>query len=293
MYRSLLFVPGDSDKKIAKSETVPADLIIFDLEDAVAAEARPEARRRVKEYLSGRRERTAALYVRINPLDTEDATKDLGVVMEGAPDGIVLPKAHAPHDIQTLEKLLDDAEAKHALPGGSTRILPVATETPAALFTLGEYRHAASRLAGLTWGAEDLGAAVGAMSKAGETSEWSNPFELARALCLFAASAAGAPAIDTLYADFRDREGLAASAARARRDGFTGKLAIHPGQAETINAAFTPGAAEIDEARAIIDLFAANPGAGALSYEGRMVDMPHLVQARKIIALAERSGGVR
>ena len=289
MHRSLLFVPGDSDKKITKSESVPADLIIFDLEDAVAAAARPEARLRVRDYLRRRQERTAALYVRINPLDSDDARKDLDAVMAGAPDGIVLPKAQAPDDIRTLETLLDDAEMQHGIKNGATRILPVATEIPAALFTLGEYRHVANRLTGLTWGAEDLGASIGAMSKHGDAKEWSNPFELARSLCLFAASAAGVQAIDTLYANFKDLAGLAASAARARRDGFTGKLAIHPGQVETINSAFTPSAGEIDEARAIIDLFAANPGAGALSYKGAMVDMPHLVQARKIIALSEKT----
>lgn len=289
MYRSLLFVPGDSDKKIAKSESIPADLIIFDLEDAVAAAARPEARIRVKNYLDARQDRSAALYVRINPLDTDDARKDLAVVMEGAPDGIVLPKAQAPDDIRTLEKLLDAAETKHGLEKSSTRILPVATEIPTALFTLGEYQHVADRLLGLTWGAEDLGASIGAMSKHGEASEWSDPFALARSLCLFAASAAGVQAIDTLYANFRDQEGLAASAARARRDGYTGKLAIHPDQVEIINAAFTPSTEEIDEAHAIVDLFAANPDAGALSYNGRMVDMPHLVQAKKIISLAEKA----
>lgn len=287
MHRSLLFVPGDSDKKIAKSESVPADLIIFDLEDAVAATARPDARLRVRDHLQRTKERSAALYVRINPLDTDDARKDLDVVMEGAPDGIVLPKAHAPDDIVTLEKLLDAAEARHRLAKCATRILPVATETPASLFTLGEYRHVAERLSGLTWGAEDLGASIGAMSKHGDSSEWSDPFALARSLCLFAASAAGVQAIDTLYSNFKDNDGLAASAARARRDGFTGKLAIHPGQVETINIAFTPSTDEIDEARAIVDLFAANPGAGALAYKGAMVDMPHLVQAKKIIALAE------
>lgn len=290
MYRSLLFVPGDSDKKIAKSETVPADLIIFDLEDAVTAKARPEARLRVKEYLAGARERRAALYIRINPLNTDDAEKDLTIVMDGAPDGVVLPKAQAPDDIQRLETLLDDAEKKRGLAAGSTRILPVATETAAALFSLGEYRHVATRLAGITWGAEDLGAAIGAMGKSGDGTEWSQPFELARSLCLFAAAAAGVPAIDTLFADFRNQEGLAASAARARRDGYTGKLAIHPAQVETINAAFTPSAEEVEEAQAIIALFAENPDAGALSYKGRMVDMPHLVQAKKIIAIAQRSG---
>lgn len=289
MHRSLLFVPGDSDKKIAKSESVPADLIIFDLEDAVAAPARPDARLRIRDFLGAKRKRSASLFVRINPLDTDDAAQDLAIVMAGAPDGIVLPKAHAPSDIQTLETLLDDAEKAAGLAPGVTRILPVATETPAALFSLGEYPHVASRLAGLTWGAEDLSAAIGAVNKHGDTSEWSHPFELARSLCLFAASAAGAPAIDTLYADFRNMDGLAASATRARRDGFTGKLAIHPAQVETINAAFTPSTEEIEEANAIVELFVANPDAGALSYEGRMVDMPHLVQAKKIIALAKKA----
>lgn len=289
MYRSLLFVPGDSDKKIAKSENIPADLIIFDLEDAVAAEARPDARLRVQKYLkSTKGARKSALFVRINPLSTEDAKPDLAAVIAGAPDGIVLPKAHAPHDVEELGGLLEAAEREYGLEKGVTKILPVATETPQALFSLGEYTNVADRLAGLTWGAEDLGAAIGAMSKRGDTSEWSDPFSLARSLCLFAASAAGVPAIDTLFADFRDSEGLRSSADRARRDGFTGKLAIHPAQVETINAAFTPAESEIAEANEIVELFAANPGAGALSHKGRMVDMPHLVQARKILALAEK-----
>lgn len=288
MFRSLLFAPGDSDKKIAKTESIPADLVIFDLEDAVAAEARPEARLRVREYLSGRKDRTSALYVRINPIDTEDAPQDLAAVMAGKPDGVVLPKAHAPHDIRKLEGLLAAAESEYGLAKGATKILPVATETPAALFSLGEYVHVADRLTGLTWGAEDLGAAVGAMSKHGDHGEWSEPFAVARALCLFAAAAAEVPAIDTLYADFRDMEGLSASAAKGRRDGFTGKLAIHPAQVEVINDAFTPSGEEIEDAQAIVALFEANPGAGALSYKGRMVDMPHLVQAKKILALAAK-----
>ncbi|MEO1253084.1 MAG: CoA ester lyase [Pseudomonadota bacterium] len=291
MYRSLLFIPADSDKKIAKAESIPADLIILDLEDAVAAEARPEAREKALRYLkSPRRDGGSARFIRVNPADSDDFEKDLEAVMAGAPDGIVLPKAHAPDDILVLGARLSKYENALRLEARSTRILPVATETPKALFSLGEYAKVNERLAGLTWGAEDLGAAVGALSKKGEAGEWSDPFALARSLCLFAASSAGVPAIDTLYADFRDDEGLAASARRARRDGFTGKLAIHPAQVETINAAFTPEPEEIAEAQAIIDLFAANPRAGALSYKGRMVDWPHLVQARKIVALAERAG---
>lgn len=291
MYRSHLFAPGDSDRKIAKAQTTNADLVIIDLEDAVAESARPEARQRVLAHLqSDRSAMTAAQFVRINPMDSDDAELDLEIVMAGKPDGIVLPKALAPRDIKDLSLRLDGLERDHGIDVGATKILPVATETPKALFALGKYSKVAGRLCGLTWGAEDLGAAVGALSKAGSDSEWSAPFELARSLCLFAAAAAGVAAIDTLYSDFRDGDGLNASARRARRDGFTGKLAIHPAQVDIINAAFTPDEEEIAEAQAIVDLFAANPGVGALGFKGRMVDMPHLVQAKKILALAAKNG---
>jgi citrate lyase subunit beta/citryl-CoA lyase len=290
MHRSYLFVPADSDKKIAKAREFAADAVIYDLEDAVLPQARPEARLRLAEHLSGNRHnRQSSQFVRINPIASEDAPKDLAAVMAGAPDGIALPKAHAPNDIADLGARLDALEKEHGLRPGATRILPVATETPRALFSLGDYATVAERLVGITWGAEDLAAAVGAMSKKGDDGEeWSDPFKLARSLCLFAAAAAETAAVDTLYADFRDHDGLKLSAARARRDGFTGKLAIHPGQVDIINNAFTPSTEEIAEAQAIIDLFAENPNAGALSLNGRMIDMPHLVQARKIMALARR-----
>lgn len=282
--RSLLFVPGDSEAKIAKSGGVGADVLIFDLEDSVAAARRPEARRLVLDHLEAHSGSRASLfYVRINPLDTPDALADLEAIMPGRPDGIVLPKARGAEDIAELSLVLDQLEAALGLAPDSTRIIPVATETPAALFTLGSYILAGPRLAGMTWGAEDLSAAVGATGYK-ENGQWTAPYQLARSLCLFAASAAEVAPIDTLHADFRDESGLAEAAQRARRDGFTGMLAIHPAQVPIINAAFTPTPEEIAHAEAVVAVFEANPDAGVASLNGKMLDRPHLVQARKILA---------
>jgi citrate lyase subunit beta / citryl-CoA lyase len=289
MYRSMLFVPGDSEKKIAKSETVLPDAIIFDLEDAVAAENKPRARGVISAYLASTKgNRRCAQYVRINPLATPEALIDLTVIMSGAPDGLMLPKAASPDDVRQLAFYLDAFEAQHAITPGATRIVPVATEVPEALFALGSYATVGPRLAGITWGAEDLAAAIGATSNKNADGSWSQPFALARSLCLFAASAAKVAALDTLHADYRDDAGLAATSAQARRDGFSGRLAIHPAQVEIINAAFTPSAAEIDHARKVIALFADNPGVGTIGLDGQMLDMPHLVQAQKTLALAAR-----
>ena len=282
--RSLLFVPGDSEAKIAKSGGVAADVLIFDLEDSVAATRRPEARKLVLAHLEANHTgRTSQFYVRINPLDTSAALTDLEAIMPGAPDGIVLPKPRGVEDILALSATLDQLEAALGLTPGSTRIIPVATETPAAIFTLGGYVHAGPRLAGITWGAEDLSAAVGATGYK-EDGNWTAPYQLARSLCLFAASAAEVGAIDTLHADFRDEAGLAKAASNARRDGFSGMLAIHPAQVPIINAAFTPSAEEIAHAEAVVAVFTANPDAGVASLDGKMLDRPHLVQAQKILA---------
>lgn len=282
--RSLLFVPGDSDKKIAKSGEVGADVLIFDLEDSVAAARKPEARETVLAHLQGHAEnRPSAFYVRINPLDTPEALLDLQAVMPGAPDGIMIPKPKGVEDIIALGTMLDTLEAAAGIAAGSTRIIPVATEVPAAVFTLGGYVHAGPRLAGITWGAEDLSAAVGA-SGYKEDGVWTAPYQLARSLCLFAASAAEVAGIDTLHADFRDEAGLARAARKARRDGFSGMLAIHPAQVAVINAAFTPTDEEVAHAEAVVALFAANPDAGVASLDGKMIDRPHLVQAQKILA---------
>jgi citrate lyase subunit beta/citryl-CoA lyase len=285
--RSLLFVPGDSDKKLAKSDSFAADILIFDLEDSVAPEQKAAARRRVAEFLAARPERPRSqLWVRINPIDGPDALADLSTVVASRPDGIVQPKTRSADDVLRLGDALDDLERRHGLPPRAIRILPIATETPESIFTLGSYGRCGPRLYGLTWGAEDLAASVGASANKRPDGGWTQPFQLARALCLFGASAAGVPAIDTLHGDIRDTAGLRGSCVEARRDGFGGKLAIHPDQVAVINECFTPSAAEIAHASRVVSLFAANPGVAALALDGRMLDIPHLRQAEKVLASA-------
>lgn len=276
--RSLLFVPGDRPDRMEKALGVGADALILDLEDAVAPAAKPEARRQVAAFVAAHP--GVALWVRINPLDGAQVALDLDALAGVEPTGIVLPKSEGGASVAQLSGLLDQ--------GGNTasKILAIATETPAAIFGLGSY-GGQDRLAGLTWGAEDLPAAIGASTSREEDGRYTPPYELARSLCLFGAAAAGVAPIETVYPAFRDRDGLAAYAARARRDGFTGMMAIHPAQIEVINDAFTPSAAELDHARAVIAAFDANPAAGALSLDGRMIDRPHLVQARRIVASVE------
>jgi citrate lyase subunit beta / citryl-CoA lyase len=284
MIRSFLFVPGDSERKLEKAGGVGADAIIVDLEDSVTAESRPRARELAREYIEGRDD----VWLRINPVDSGEALADLQAVMPAAPGGIVLPKARSGDDAARLATKLDELESRFDVAAGTTRILPLCTERPRALFSLESYVGATPRLAGLTWGAEDLSAAVGARANRGEDGHWLSPYELARSLCLFAAAAAEVPAIDTVYTDFRDAEGLASFAARAARDGFTGMLAIHPAQVATINAAFSPSDEDVRRAERIVALFTDNPGAGVLALDGEMIDKPHLVQARRTIALADR-----
>jgi citrate lyase subunit beta/citryl-CoA lyase len=261
------------DKALASG----ADALILDLEDAVAPAAKPEARRAVREFLGAHEQ--AHLWVRINPLDGPEAERDLDAVVAAHPYGIVLPKAEGGASVAELTRRLTER-------GNATaQILAIATETPAAIFQLGTY-GGARRLAGLTWGAEDLPAAIGASTSREEDGRFTPPYELARSLCLFGAAAAGVAPIETVYPAFRDLEGLAAYAARARRDGFVGMMAIHPAQVPVINEAFTPSEAEIAHARAVVAAFEASPGAGALSLEGKMIDRPHLVQAQRILAAA-------
>jgi citrate lyase subunit beta/citryl-CoA lyase len=283
--RSWLFIPADSEKKLAKGDSMPADALILDLEDSVAHENKARARQMAHDYLADRATgRSQQLWVRINPLDHPESDTDLAAVMAAQPDGIVLPKTGSADDLIQLGLRIRAFEEEHEIPADSTRVLPVATETPASVFSLGDYRRTGPRLAGLTWGAEDLSAAVGATTNKDSAGNWTEPFKLARSLCLFGAHAAGVEAIDTLFSDFRDSKGLQASCEDARRDGFTGKLAIHPAQVEIINQAFTPSEEEIARAQSIVALFAANPGVGALSLDGQMIDLPHLIQARKILA---------
>ncbi len=286
MSRSFLFVPADSERKLDKAKSSGADALILDLEDSVAASARPKARALAAEFLEHNQD--ADIWVRINPLDSADAVEDLRVVMPAAPGGIVLPKPRGAGDSIQLAKLLDVSEKESDLDPGQTRILPLATERPGALFSMDEYADSTARLAGLTWGAEDLSAAVGASHTRDDSCNWLPPYQLARSLCLFAAAAAGVPAIDTVYTDFRDADGLAVLAAAARRDGFEGMLAIHPDQVQIINNAFVPTSDETDRARRIVELFAANPDAGTLGMDGEMIDRPHWRQAKRILETASR-----
>jgi len=275
--RSLLFVPGDRPERMEKALAAGADALILDLEDSVAPAAKHEARRHVSAFLD--RNATVPLWVRINPLDTAESEKDLAAILSAHPDGIVLPKAEGGASVAELTRRLTAAG------NATTQILAIATETPAAIFQLGSY-GGQRRLAGLTWGAEDLPAAVGAATSREADGSYTPPYEMVRALCLFGAAAAGVAPIETVYPAFRDLEGLAAYAARARRDGFTGMMAIHPAQVPAINAAFTPSEEEVAHARAVVAAFEAQPQAGALSLDGRMIDRPHLVQAQRILAAA-------
>ena len=277
--RSLLFVPGDRPDRMEKALASGADALILDLEDAVAPLAKDAARQAVAEFLahSGRE---VALFVRINPLDGGLADADLDAVAAARPSGWVLPKAEG------IASVLD-LDARLAERGDRTApILPIATETPRAVFQLGSYAEAPARLAGLTWGAEDLPAAIGAETSREEDGSYTAPYHLARALTLFGAAAAGVPPIETVYPAFRDLDGLGAYARRGARDGFTGMMAIHPAQVPAINAAFTPSATALAHARAVVAAFDASPGAGALDLDGRMIDGPHLKQAQRLLARA-------
>jgi citrate lyase subunit beta / citryl-CoA lyase len=273
----MLFVPGDRPDRMAKALASGADALILDLEDAVAPSAKPEARLMVAEFLS-RADRSIGIYVRVNPLDSGLTDADLAALVPAKPTGYLLPKSTDGHSVRDLAARLD------ALGDADGRILPIASETPAAVFGLGSYAGSSERLVALSWGAEDLPAAIGASSSREEDGSYTPVYEVVRTLALMGAHAAGVLAIDTVFPAFKDADGLARYAARARRDGFNGMLAIHPAQVEIINAAFTPSEAEIAHARAVVEIFAANPGAGALSLEGKMLDAPHLHQARRILA---------
>jgi citrate lyase subunit beta/citryl-CoA lyase len=289
--RSLLFVPGDSDRKLARSEGCQADIVVLDLEDSVAPQKKLTARQRVREYLAAHADRESSkLWVRINPLETPEALADLAAVVGAVPDGILQPKTRSPDDVIQLGHYLDAFEQQNGVDPGRISILPVATETPRSLFSLGDFIRCGRRLYGLTWGAEDLSAAIGASDNKEANGSWTQPYQLARSLCLFAAHAAGVEAIDTLFADFRDSAALRAACADARRDGFGGKIAIHPDQVPVINECFTPSPREIDHATRVIELFAQNPGVSALSLDGKMIDIPHLRQAEKTLARRRATG---
>lgn len=276
--RSLLFVPGDRPERFEKAAASGADALILDLEDSVAPERKQQARRDVVDYLSSRKDGPAIL-VRISPLGSEHISGDLDALAGREFDGLVLPKAEGAATIGQLDGEL----AKRGL--SDLPLLPIATETPAAIFQLGSYRDVRHRLLGLTWGAEDLPAAIGARTSREADGSYTPPYETARSLMLFAAHAAETAAIETVYPNFRDEEGLAQYTSRAARDGFVGMMAIHPVQVPIINRAFTPSEAEIEYARRVVAAFEANPGLGAVQLDGKMVDGPHLRQARRLLDL--------
>lgn len=283
----MLFVPGDSERKFAKAAGIGADALILDLEDAVAPSRKDAARAIVAGLLDDRSPRDWAFFVRVNPLDTGLTDADLEAVVKPGLDGIVLPKANGAEDVATVAVALDRLEAAAGMAVGTVRIAVVATETPLAMFNLGSYAPAHPRLVALTWGAEDLAAALGATDNKEADGSWTQPFVLARSLCLFAAAAAEVQGLDTLYTDFRDAEGLERDCRRSRRDGFTGRIAIHPDQIATINRAYSPSDAEIAHARRIVEAFAAQPDAGTLGIDGKMYDIPHLKAASKTLAAAD------
>jgi len=293
MNRSYLFVPADSERKLAKAADAGADALILDLEDAVAADSKPAARVLAAEFLQDRRNQHGDTWVRINPRDSDDASLDLAAVLPAAPAGIVLPKSNSAGDVLKLAAHIDAAETAHELPESQTRIIALCTERPEALFNLHDYGQAAPRLLALSWGAEDLSSALGASGNRDARGNWLPVYEMARSLCLLAAAAAGVGAIDTVYTDFRDLDGLQRYAANARRDGFGGMLAIHPAQVAVINGAFEATAAEIERATRIVAAFAANPGAGTLGLDGEMIDRPHLLQAQRLLDLAAKGTGRR
>ena len=280
--RSLLFVPADSERKLEKAKASAADALILDLEDAVAPERRAHARALAIEFVRALKE-TAALWIRINPVGSADYVADLEAVARAAPAGVVVPKPDSPAALEQLDRDLLPLEERHDLPRRGIAVIPVATETPAAALTLPEYRNPPPRLAGITWGAEDLSAALGAATNRDDDGGFAFTYRMMRSLCLIASKAADVAAIETVYADFRDRAGLERYARAAQREGFSGMLAIHPDQVETINAAFTPSDADVVYARRVIEAFAG--GAGVASLDGKMLDQPHLKQARHVLSL--------
>ncbi len=289
--RSFLFVPADSDRKLAKALGVGADALILDLEDSVAASRKITARGMACDYLTAHAGvRASQLWVRINPL-AEGGLDDLVAVVRARPDGLMVPKASGPAELARISDMLDVLERRDGV-AAPIRLLPVATETAAAALALPLYAHAVlPRLYGLTWGAEDLSTALGASTNRDASGAFAFTYRVVRSQMLLAAKAAGVEAIDTLHADFRDAAGLARTSAEAVREGFSGRQAIHPDQVGPINAAFTPSADDIAHAQAVVAAFAAQPDAGVAALDGKMIDRPHLVQAERLLARAGMAGG--
>lgn len=290
--RSFLFVPADGGRKLDKAMASGADAVIIDLEDSIAPEAKAAARKSAATFLTevGKSADRPHLLVRVNGIATGLIDEDLDAVAGARPDAIMLPKAEGGASIIHVDAKLTACEAIAGLPDGSIKILAIATETAPALFLAGTYAGASSRLEGLTWGAEDLSADLGAETNRDGDGQFLDPYRMARALCLAGAAAARVPAFDTVTPDFRNADLLRREAEEARRDGFQGKIAIHPAQVPIINEVFTPTPAAVAQARAIVAAFDANPGKGAVAIEGVMYDRPHLARAGRVLARAKSAG---
>lgn len=284
--RSLLFVPADGGSKLDKAMASGADAVIVDLEDSIAPERKETARVAALDFLkrAGAAKQRPRLLVRINGLDTGMTDADLDAIVTGRPDAIVFPKAEGGASVVHLDAKLTAREAIAGVPEGQTKILAQGVESAAGLFAAGTFRGASVRLIGLTWGPEDLSAELGAEANRDTQGELTEPYRLARSICLYAAAAAKLPAIETVYVDFHNSEGLRRDTEAARRDGFTGRLAIHPAQVPVINEVFTPSAAQIERAKAVAAAFAAQPGAGTVGIDGKMYDRPHLARAQALLA---------
>ena len=288
--RSMLFVPADDEKKLGKGLSTGADALILDLEDAVSRSRKTAARTLAAQYISENRPRAGRprIYVRINALDTSLWEEDVAAVAGSGPDGVMLPKARSGADVNTLSIALNLAEERAGLQVGSTRIVAIITETPISMLQLNTYVGSSTRLEGLTWGAEDLSAALGARTnREPDGRTWTSPYRLARDLCLFTASAADAQPLDTVFVNFRDEEGLRNECREAVRDGFTGKMAIHPNQVAVMNEVFTPSAEEVAFSEEIVGVFAQNPDAGVVAIRGLMIDRAHAARAERILARAK------
>ena len=285
--RSMLFVPGDRPERFAKAVASGADAVIFDLEDAVFPERRAAARLEIARYLADA-ERQVPLWVRINAVTTDDALLDLAAVMDGRPDGIMLPKARDGADVERASHWLESLEARAGLGKGSVGLIPLITESAGAVLNAASFTRLPGRVRGLTWGAEDLAADIGALGNRLPDGEFEFTYAYARSMCLLAAAAAGVAAFDTVDTEIRDGAAVERRARDSRRQGFAGKLAIHPAQVAPIHAAFRPSAAEVEWAGRVLAAFSASPGAGAVSLDGRMLDRPHIRQAERILAAAAR-----
>lgn len=285
--RSMLFVPGDRPERFEKAEASGADAVILDLEDAVAASQRPKAREAIATHLR-RSSRPVPLWVRINPVDSTDALTDLSAIVSATPDGVVLPKARDGRDVLRLDHWLEALESAHGLDVGRIKLIPMITETAGAMLQLASFVPAPARVVGMTWGAEDLATELGAAASRDEAGHYDMPYQMASAGCLFTAAAAGVSAIDTVDTEIKDIVAVEQRARGSRRSGYTAKLAIHPGQISALHAAFTPSAAEVAHAEAVLAAVSKSPDAGALRVDGKLVDRPHVLQAERVLAAARR-----